>query len=62
MTRCKFAVYYQNKVARFSDDPDARLFGRLQSRFGHLTEMTDKTGLIGQWHHGRETEEFAGHD
>jgi hypothetical protein len=59
MKRCKFVLNYGEHVARFSHEGHARDFGKSMSRFGLLVEMRDKTGLIGQWHNGGVTPEFA---
>lgn len=58
MTRCKYTVTYGPHIARFSNEQDARIFGRHMSGTGTLIEMRDKTGLIGQWQNGKATEEF----
>lgn len=59
MKRCIFLVRYDSHAARFSHEGHARDFGKQISRFGLLVEMRDKTGLIGQWHNGSVTPEFA---
>lgn len=61
--KTKFTVHYfankRDQVARFSDEKDAREFGAYVSRRGNsLVEMSDKTGLIGQWDCGAVTPEF----
>ena len=63
MTRTKFTVHYwtdkRSHVARFTNERDARDFGAFVSRRGNsLVEMSDKTGLIGQWDCGAVTPEF----
>jgi hypothetical protein len=62
--RTKFTVHYfankRDQVARFSDESEARNFGKFVSRRGNsLVEMSDKTGLVGQWQSGIATPEFA---
>ncbi len=59
--RTKFVVYYQAKIARFSDYVDAHAFARQQSHFGGLVEIVGKDGMVGQYDHGKPTPEFAIH-
>lgn len=61
--RTKFTIHYfankRDQVARFSDESEARNFGKFVSRRGNsIVEMSDKTGLIGQWIDGTVTPEF----
>jgi hypothetical protein len=56
----KFTVHYSANVARFSSEKDAREFGKaISQRLEIIVEMSDKTGLIGQWVDGIVTPEFA---
>ena len=60
--KTKFAVEYAGRVARFSDYPDAMYFARDCSAMVHgLVEVSDKTGLIGQFFDGDTTREFEAH-
>lgn len=64
MIRTRFTVHYfafkRDQVARFSNEREAREFGKFISRREmSLVEMSDKTGLIGQWDCGAVTPEFA---
>jgi hypothetical protein len=55
MTVCKYTVRYGYEIAKFSDRSDAFTFARNAG----YSEITDKTGLIGQFVEGKPTPEFA---
>lgn len=63
--RTRYSVSYHDKVARFSDHDDAMMFARAQSGpFGPraaITEVHDKTGIVGQFFGGLPTREFQLH-
>lgn len=54
--------YGASQVARFTSYDDAMAFGREKSRSGHLVEVSNRTGLIGQFERGKSTPEFAHND
>lgn len=52
---CKYTVHYGSEIAKFSDRSDAMTFARMAG----YSEVSDKTGLIGQFVEGKATPEFA---
>lgn len=54
MRRCRYRVTYDFDVARFTSLEDAMAFARQQ----RWAEVSDRTGLIGQFEDGRATPEF----
>lgn len=63
MKRTKYIVYAGDDVARFSDEVHARVFAVTQSKRmpGFLLEISEKSGLIGQYQNGEPTDEFKTH-
>ena len=56
--RTKFAVRYDTKLARFSDFADAMMFAHSMSWGDGLVEVSDATGLVGQFASGKSTPQF----
>jgi hypothetical protein len=57
--RLTTTVSYGANLAKFSDHDAAHAFAREQSRTGGMTEVSNKTGLVGQYEGGKATPEFA---